>query len=511
MSIDLTLHRIEALLSRFPPYTRPTIHIAGTNGKGSVSAILTSIFLATNPPSSVGRFNSPHLVSILDCITIDDKPVSQAVYMSIRDEVDKMNFREGTGASSFELLTITALLIFERSQVDIVICEVGMGGRLDATNVIPDDAIMISVITSVDLDHQAFLGSTVSSIAREKAGIARKGTPLVISFQNHEDVIPVVKQVTSGIVTELIIAQPAISRDWDEQLDGPEQVKFSLSPFQSPPARPVLVQGSPSEPPTKLLLPLQGDHQLANLGVAWTVVETLGLMNSSAATGAESAVLTKIRSLTTGSIRRAVEHCTWPGRLSFHSYPPEAAITEQSTTRMTVLVDGAHNQASSQTLADYIQRLLASLTPSRTKITAGTGEPRTKPIGLTYILGLSHSPPKTANDVLEPLLKPAQTKPPPISAHSVNIGIAIVRFTPPEGMPWVKSISPSHLANCVRALRPDVDLHVAPDDEVSHPNNQLNDALAWAAKRTADFDGDNLVVVAGSLYLVADFYRALQK
>jgi dihydrofolate synthase len=171
MSIDLSLDRLRILVNHLPPYTRPTCHIAGTNGKGSVSALVSSILQSS---LNVGRYNSPHLVSIYDCITINNIPVSSALYNAARAEVTEKDFEKGTKLSSFEILTLTALRVFEREQVDVAVVEVGMGGRLDATNIIPDDTILVSALTAVDVDHQFYLGDTVGKIALEKAGIARK-------------------------------------------------------------------------------------------------------------------------------------------------------------------------------------------------------------------------------------------------------------------------------------------------------------------------------------------------
>src|SRR5882762_9813819 len=189
MSIDLTLDRIRTLASHMKtPYTRPTCHIAGTNGKGSVTAILSSILFSSLPPLSVGRFNSPHLVSIYDSITINNKPVASSVYANARGAIESVDRVNSVGASSFELLTLTALLVFEEAGVDIVVIEVGMGGRLDATNIILDECILVSALTAVDLDHQAFLGNTVEDIATEKAAIARSGKPFIIGKQKHQTV-----------------------------------------------------------------------------------------------------------------------------------------------------------------------------------------------------------------------------------------------------------------------------------------------------------------------------------
>ena len=130
--------------------------------------MLASIFSAYR----IGRFNSPHLVHIHDYISINKKPVSLASYTTARRQVEDADTSHGTFLTSFQLLTLTALHIFEYAAVDIVILG-GMGGLFDATNVIPTSTILCSVLTAVDLDHQAFLGTTVAQIARHKAGIAR--------------------------------------------------------------------------------------------------------------------------------------------------------------------------------------------------------------------------------------------------------------------------------------------------------------------------------------------------
>src|SRR5260221_2062668 len=106
MSIDLSLDRVKRLIVHLPTYTRPTLHIAGTNGKGSVSALLTSILLNADPPLRVGRFNSPHLISIYDCITIDDVPVSSSLYDTVRAEVEHADKEHQTKLSNFEILTL---------------------------------------------------------------------------------------------------------------------------------------------------------------------------------------------------------------------------------------------------------------------------------------------------------------------------------------------------------------------------------------------------------------------
>ncbi|TFY82617.1 hypothetical protein EWM64_g1399 [Hericium alpestre] len=478
MLIDLSLDRIRVLLTHLPQYSRPTIHIAGTNGKGSVSSLVSSILRAGS--LSVGRFNSPHLVSVLDSINVNGHPVSSDKYNAARKTVEHANDTHSIGATSFEVLTCTALLVFEREAVDMVVLEAGMGGRLDATNVIPDECVLVSALTAVDLDHQAFLGSTVADIAREKAGIARRGKPFVLGPQKYPEVAGVVAEVVTSAGAELFVARPAQKESLDtsppsslSQALRPQPVKVTIASFMEP----FLVQ-----------LPLHGDHQLDNLGVAVKIIDAL-LAHPSCTISPSFG----------DQITRGIESTSWPGRLSFHYVPfdrlqlkkPEAITTEQS---MLVLADGAHNPSSSQTLASYVSQLLANITaPDK--------------IQLTYILALSQSPPKTPTQTLTPLL----TLPSEIRSR-VDLRVGLLRFTPVEGMPWVRSVPPSELKQAVEDISPGAVGWSASDEDPV--DRQILEALRWASGRTGDRvtggEDRGLVVVAGSLYLVADFYRVLQ-
>ncbi|KAG5341133.1 hypothetical protein C0989_011356 [Termitomyces sp. Mn162] len=479
MSIDLSLDRLRRFVQYLPPYTRPTFHIAGTNGKGSVSAILTSILCSSTPSLSVGRYNSPHLVSIHDCISINDSTIDAATYSDARSRIEYLDQVHGTKLSKFELLTLTALSIFEKAKVDVVVLEVGMGGRLDATNIIPDESVIVSALTSVDLDHQSFLGTTVAEIAREKAGIARKGRVFVLGPQKHPEVLEAVQDVIRNIGGELVTSIAVARRDWDGDLDAPVQSSFSMTPtnFNEPP--PTLVAAHmPCFPhDIRATLPLFGDHQLENLGVALTAISAL-LTHP-------SAHINIVKSISPKTISRGIQSVRWPGRLSFHLLPakPKHGITRP----LIVLADGAHNSASSATLGSYITHLLSLADVE-------------SPVNLTYILSLSHSPPKTPLQTLTPILPPTL---PSQSSLKIHVRIACLRFTPPDEMPWVKSVAPEDLRDAVASLTPEAEIWVA-DGVVG---NQLHHALEWAAKE----NGDGLVVVAGSLYLVADLYRFLQQ
>lgn len=166
---------------------------------------------------------------------------------------------------------------------------------------------------------------------------------------------------------------------------------------------------------------------------------------------------------------------------------------------MVVLADGAHNPASARTLSKYITHLLSIYSPP----TATSIHPLRRSISLTYILALSDSPPKTPLQTLSSLLPPILVR---NSNLRVNVNVAALRFTPPDDMPWVKSAPPSELRDVVRDICPEADLWDPEDDK----DASLGSALDWAASKNREVvykGGEGLVIVAGSLYLVADFYR----
>jgi dihydrofolate synthase len=492
--VDLTLSRIRSLATRLPIYTRPTCHIAGTNGKGSVSAILSSTLLASKRPLTVGRFNSPHLMSVHDSIVINRHPVGPDVYSSVRTEVERADREHDVGASSFELLTMTALLIFERCRVDVAVIEVGMGGRLDATNVIPDECILVSALSAVDLDHQAFLGPTVADIAREKAGIARRGRPFVVGPQHHAQVEDVVRSVVADRGADVVVAGPAAKRAWDESIDGAETSPFLLSShFRLPRSQPVSINMPCFPQPISATLPLFGDHQLDNLGLACMTVSTLLSYPSCA-----KILPRDVReNITPESVAQGISSTSWPGRLSFHTitlaphHHTGDMTHERPKTPLTILVDGAHNPASASTLATFLSSLFLPVT--------------SLPISLTYIIALSYSPQKSPIETLSPVLQLAL---PENMNNKVKVKIAVLRFTPPDGMPWVTSIQPSELRRVVLSLVPDADVWAPPDDEDPRQQGHLYQALEWATDKQASEAG-GLVALFGSLYLVADFHRLL--
>jgi folylpolyglutamate synthase/dihydrofolate synthase len=474
--MELSLERISVLLTHLPPYTLPTIHITGTNGKGSVSSFVASILQASG--FTVGRFNSPHLVSVLDSIIINGEPASPDLYNGARRMVEDVDSKFDVAATSFELLTATALMIFESAKPDIIILEVGMGGRTDATNVISDDCILVSALTSVDLDHQKFLGETVGEIATQKAGIARRGRPFVIGPQKHPEVLGSVRTVIENVGADLVHADAAIVRPVVD-----EPVTPSPSPFHASALRPISLFLPYFSDLIDAQLPLHGDHQLDNLGVAGGIISSLLSHPSSIHR------LPFQSKITPSTIAAGVRSTTWIGRLSFHDVPlsrlcPQRVTTDSPEETLTVLVDGAHNPSSASVLASYMSRLFESANSEDLK--------------LVFLLALSHSPPKTPLQTLSPLLsfkRPTNMR--------IRVSAAALEFTPVEGMPWVRPVPCEVIREAIRDIDGDINVWIPKDEEQSSVAN----ALLWAHGEEKVNSGNALVCLAGSLYLVADFYR----
>ncbi|MEM1301508.1 MAG: Mur ligase family protein, partial [Pseudomonadota bacterium] len=178
--IDLTLDRVWRLLDRLGNPQNdlpPVIHIAGTNGKGSTQAMIRAGLEGAG--KRVHAYTSPHLVRFHERIRLAGELISEAYLTEVLDECYAAN--DGAPITYFEITTVAALLAFARTPADYTLLEVGLGGRLDATNVI--DMPALTIITPVDLDHQQFLGDTLGEIAGEKAGILKRGVPGIIGPQ----------------------------------------------------------------------------------------------------------------------------------------------------------------------------------------------------------------------------------------------------------------------------------------------------------------------------------------
>ena len=232
----------------------PVVVVAGTNGKGSVCAYLSQIY--TQAGFKVGTLTSPHLLRYNERIAINTRPVEDAAIVASFERIEAA--RAGISLTYFEFNTLAAVDIFIREKVDVMVLEVGLGGRLDAVNVFDADC---AVVTSVDLDHQAFLGDTVEQVAFEKAGVFRSGKPAICGQTPPPESL---RRHAGEIGAELLL----IKRDFDFSTLENVQWSYRYHP-----------QNSDGRTRNRNALPfpaLRGAYQLSNAACALTVLECLG-------------------------------------------------------------------------------------------------------------------------------------------------------------------------------------------------------------------------------------------
>ncbi|ORY27478.1 hypothetical protein BCR39DRAFT_227063 [Naematelia encephala] len=463
--IDLGLGRMRALMTKLPPLTVPAIHIAGTNGKGSVSAMLESCLISAG--LKVARYNSPHLVEPRDAIRIDGQPPSLADYNNRMEEVRKVAAASGIEPTTFELATAAAFCLINQSGADVMIVECGMGGARDATNVLPPDIVLASALCAVGFDHTSFLGDTIAAITEEKAAISVNNGLLFVAPQSYLEVIVTARRVASNKGARMVPAGQSIVAG--------ESSRLSLVPFSGQPCRTVRTtlpsypeSNTAASPPIQLLtvLSLPGKHQLDNLSLALTMLHVLRQDRRALS------IQPKLSGITDGALRKGIAATRWEGRCSWVEWTASG-----TNIRYPILVDGAHNRDSARTLRAYID-----------EVRVPTPQPN------TFIISLSSSKDKTVESVLVPLIRPGDR-------------IAIIDFTTPvEGMPWVAPVSKQAVFDAVRAITGELsEIYVGDGQGVS----ALQGALKWAVKDW-DTKGPGLVVVCGSLYLVADVYRLIR-
>ncbi|KAG8746302.1 folylpolyglutamate synthase [Ceratobasidium sp. 428] len=335
-----------------------------------------------------------------------------------------------------------------------------MGGLTDATNVIPDDSVAVSAITAIDYDHQGFLGNTIQEIAAHKVGIVRPNGVCIMGSQTWPDSESVVRNKAESLGADLIQAQPAAEREWNVKLDGVHpRPLFGLS-FIPSQLRPCSI----SLPVRKTTLPavisLHGQHQLENVSTAVSALDALRAHPSC------TTRFPQFQTISDTHILNGLRQVNWPGRLSWHSLPSSASTGPP----LAILVDGAHNAASAQALSTYISSL-----------------PRSAPRPI-FILALSHSPAKLPSTTLSPLLQAGDR-------------VIATTFSPVRDMPWVRPVEAQEVTRAVEDL-------VGSNGYVYAAEN-LQDALIKAQELLGNDDKERYITLAGSLYLVADFYRIL--
>ena len=305
--IDLTLDRVWRLLGALDnPQEKlpPVIHVAGTNGKGSTQSMIRAGLEGMG--KAVHAYTSPHLARFHERIRLAGSLISEDHLTDILDECYRAN--GGEDITYFEITTVAGLLAFSRTPADYTLLEVGLGGRLDATNVITPE---LSIITPVSIDHEQFLGNTIAKIAAEKAGIIKRGVPVVVGPQ-HEDALEVIEATAARLGAPVL----AYGQHWHVQEERGRLV------FQD--------ENGLLDLPLPALL---GAHQIQNAGAALAALRHLG---------ADEA-----------ACEAAMTNAEWPARMQRLKTGPlvEAAGDAE------LWLDGGHNAAAGIALADVLADL----------------------------------------------------------------------------------------------------------------------------------------------------------
>ena len=303
---DFHLERMFALMDALgnPQNAYPIIHVAGTKGKGSTSALAAAALRAAG--YRTGLYTSPHLQDYAERIQVDGQPVSHARLVELVEEI-KPAVAKIPQLTTFEITTAIGFLYFAYQKVDAAVIEVGLGGRLDATNVVTP---RVAVITSLSYDHMAVLGNTLAAIAGEKAGIIKEGVPVVSSPQKDEALLVLERVAKERHAPLTLVGRDVFYAAGEHSLD-----------------RQALQVWTNGRKPVRLTLPLLGAHQVVNAATAYAALEAGGL------------------DVSAQEIRQGFAAVSWPCRFEIVRLEPP------------VILDSAHNTDSfeklGQTLEDY--------------------------------------------------------------------------------------------------------------------------------------------------------------
>ena len=538
--IELGLERITRLLNRLgsPHKSFPVIHVAGTNGKGSTIAYLDST-LRNALDIRTGTFVSPHLIERRDCCKVDGEVIAKDVWRQAQSDVlfadqglDIAATANDDGqplkSSPFELLTAQTFQAFsllpEAKRPEVLLIEVGLGGRLDATNVFDDSQVLASVVCPIDRDHEAFLGSKLEGIAREKAGIVKENGLCIIADQRLEDTSAVdqlalgpleneAKQLGSraaGILDsirnvcmsrnarlvktyipwKLLSLPPTKQERWGSSIDFTPRLAPTLFLSTSGLNPPSTFVAHPHDP-VMFSVPVNVERTRANLTGVCMAIQTLSsIARDEWAQDRWEALRTRIMwglrddAEANVRVREAINAVQWAGRCSWHTVDGR-----------DVLVDGAHNESSAIALRKYIDSCLAARALSHPTAAGAKGKAKSTAgsevqFEVTYVLAFSEG------KDYEAMVKALLAQPNSLVERQ---NVALTTFSPPEGMPWVRSVELSDALATLKRVAQTVDVGEL------RTFDSVRTAVEWA-----NSVGSGPVVVAGSLYLVADMYRFLQ-
>jgi dihydrofolate synthase / folylpolyglutamate synthase len=325
-AIKLDLSRMTTVLDALgnPHDKLHCVHIAGTNGKGSVTAMLQHVFMAAG--YQVGCFISPHLIDVRERITLNGNFVDADIWITAAHRLRTCLERKiprTEWPTWFECMTLLSFLCFEQLQPDICLFEVGLGGRLDATNCIRSPEL--SVITSIGLDHVQHLGHTLSAIATEKAGIIKPGIPVVVGGSLPYEALSTIRQIAGTVKAPLIVANPADLCFQGVSHSSPGKQSARKTVQQT------VLQLSSGQTYT---LNLMGLYQIDNLA---TVLACIAVLRNAG------------YNLTDAAIKTALLQVNWPARLQY--FPA-----------LHLVVDGSHNADGFRLLAESLKQLFSTET-----------------------------------------------------------------------------------------------------------------------------------------------------
>ncbi|MEQ8508509.1 MAG: folylpolyglutamate synthase/dihydrofolate synthase family protein [Rhodospirillaceae bacterium] len=307
--IDLSLDRIERLLTDLgSPHLKlpPVVHVAGTNGKGSVVALMRAVLEASG--YKVHVYTSPHLVSFTERIRLSGDLIDSTLLIELIAYVESVN--GDAPITFFEMITAIAYQAFAQIPADVLLLETGLGGRLDATNVVPNPAA--TVLTSIGMDHMSYLGNTLGAIAAEKAAIMKSGAPCISASQSPE-----AAQVISDTAQQRGVDVAWQGQDWtvEEDLFGTVQFNDGDTHWSMP---------SPALP---------GPHQIGNLGVALATLNRLPF------------------AIPPFGLRAGMRQVEWPARLQRLKDGP---VVARAPKGWDVWLDGGHNPPAGKVLSDWL-------------------------------------------------------------------------------------------------------------------------------------------------------------
>ncbi|KAI3626141.1 hypothetical protein CBS9595_001502 [Malassezia furfur] len=522
--MDLGLGRVQALLRRVgSPHTRfPVIHVAGTNGKGSTTAYLDSL-LTHGVGLRSARFNSPHLMLPRDCARVHGGvPIDAQTWALAEQQTRSADVSGGASGSDapidatpFELLTVQTLLAFTLlppdARPEVLVIEVGVGGRLDATNVFPAENVLASVICPIDLDHEKLLGEGLAAIAHEKAGIVKPRGLCVVADQRRTHLAPGRGMRAAPVEASILasLQQTCLRQDarvvpttipYDAlQLGAPPSVA-DIARLRAPVAfsLPLHGVGAAADPwyaPVEGSVDVQVEATPARLTGSTTALQTLwSIAHDRSEVGhadaaARQAIRDAIRTQLFGAdaacaarVQDALVRYVWEGRSEWKTLGAHTPL----------LLDGAHNAASAAALRLYLEACLDTYASTA----AGASPSPPVDVHLTWIMAFSEG--KDQRGMLDALLRGWRTSG---AWRCVAQRVAFVPFsTPVEGMPWVHTAAPDALRATLAAA------HV-PGVGAAQVTTwaTLREALAWAVATPQP--ALEVVVVCGSLYLASDYYR----